>query len=183
MGNHGRLTPDHTPGRLRARTGPKRRRFSLAWWKRRAAEVAGSILLLLGVLALFLPGPGLLTIFAGLALLSTSFAWADRLMHPIKAKSFRLAKESVQSWPRIVLSTLGSLSLIAMGILWGMDFAAPGWWPIAERWWLVGGWGTGVGLMFSGTFALGLIIYSFVEFRVRGKKLPHEYKSEPHSGH
>ena len=162
--------------------GPKRRRFSGAWWKRRAAEVAGSILLLVGVLALFLPGPGLLTMVAGLALLSTSFAWADRLMHPIKAKAFRLAKESVQTWPRIAMSILGSLILVAVGILWGMDFAAPSWWPIGERWWLFGGWATGITIMASGAFALGLIVYSFVQFRVRGHRLPADFKLESQPG-
>ena len=163
--------------------GPKRRRFSAAWWKRLAAEIAGSILLLLGVLAIFLPGPGLLTIFAGLALLSTSFDWADRLMHPIKARAFRLAKEGVQTWLRIAMSLVGSLSIVAVGILWGMDFAAPGWWPIAERWWLIGGWATGITMMASGAFALGLIVYSFVEFRIRGRRLPSEYRYKTQPGH
>ncbi len=162
--------------------GPKRRRFSAAWWKRLAAEVAGLFLLLLGVLAIFLPGPGLLTIVAGLALLSTSFEWADKLMHPIKARAFRLAKESVQTWPRIAMSVLGGFSLVAVGILWGLDFAAPGWWPIAERWWLFGGWATGITVMASGAFALGLIIYSFVEFRLRGHRLPAEYRVETQQG-
>lgn len=163
--------------------GPKRRRFSAAWWKRLAAEIAGIILLVVGVLALFLPGPGLLTVFAGLVLLSTSFDWADRLMHPIKERSFRLAKQGVQTWPRIVMSALGALSLIAVGILWGMDFAVPGWWPIADRWWLLGGWATGVTMMASGAFALVLIAYSFVEFRIRGRLLPSEYTYESQRGH
>lgn len=158
--------------------GPRNRSFSAAWWKRRAAEVLGSILLVLGVLALFLPGPGLLTTFAGLALLSTSFHWADRLMHPIKARAFQLAFHSVDTWPRIVMSTMGSLLLVAIGILWGMDFAVPGWWPIDEKWWLFGGWGTGVTVMASGAFALGLVIYSFVQFRLRGHLLPDEYRRE-----
>ena len=38
--------------------------------KRIVLEVVGWALLLIGVAALFLPGPGLLCIFAGLALLS-----------------------------------------------------------------------------------------------------------------
>lgn len=160
--------------------GPRNRPFSAAWWKRRAAEVIGSILLLLGVLAIFLPGPGLLTTFAGLALLSTSFDWADRLMHPIKAKAFQLAFKSVETWPRIIMSAMGSLFLVAIGILWGMDFAAPAWWPVAERWWLFGGWATGITIMASGAFALGLVVYSFIQFRLRGHLLPAEYKPQGH---
>lgn len=158
--------------------GPRNRPFSAAWFRRRGAEVAGTILLLLGFLALFLPGPGLLTIVAGLALLSTSFDWADNLMHPVKAKAFQLAYESVDTWPRIIMSVIFSCGIIAVGILWGMDFAAPSWWPIAEHWWLVGGWTTGISIMASGTFALGLIGYSFVQFRLRGRRLPVEFRPE-----
>ncbi|MGO1384285.1 MAG: PGPGW domain-containing protein [Arachnia sp.] len=158
--------------------GPKRRKFSAAWWKRLAAEIVGIILLVVGVLALFLPGPGLLTIFAGLVLLSTSFDWADHLMHPIKERAFRLARDGVQTWPRIAMSALGALALIATGLLWGLDFAVPGWWPIADRWWLLGGWATGITMMVSGVFALGLIVYSVVEFRIRGRLLPSEYRYE-----
>lgn len=149
---------------------PTKLRTSGAWLKRRAAEVAGGVLLVLGVLALFLPGPGLLTIVAGLALLSTSFPWAERLMHPIKSKAFRLATEGVQTWKRIVFSTLGGLLLIAVGIAWGLDFPAPGWWPISESLWLVGGWATGISIMASGTFALALITYSYLQFRLPAQR-------------
>ncbi len=161
--------------------GPRNPPFSAAWWKRRAAEIVGSILLVLGVLAIFLPGPGLLTTFAGLALLSTSFDWADRLMHPIKARAFQLAFHSVDTWPRIIMSVMGSFMMMSVGILWGLDFAVPGWWPIDDGWWLFGGWATGVTIMVSGAFALGLIIYSFIQFRLRGHLLPDEYRPDNRS--
>ena len=83
--------------RLRMGLGPAKRRTSAGWVKRRAIEAAGIALLILGVIALFLPGPGMLTIVAGLALLSTSFSWANKLMHPIKAKAFHLATEGVRT--------------------------------------------------------------------------------------
>ncbi|RMB62475.1 hypothetical protein EAX62_04765 [Tessaracoccus antarcticus] len=133
--------------------------------KRLAAEIGGYVLLIVGVAALFLPGPGLLLIAAGLALLSTQYSWADKLLHPLKARAYHLAAEGVQTWPRIVMSTMGALMIVTVGILWGMDFRAPGWWPIDAKWWLFGGWVTGVTMMASGGFALGLIVYSFVRFR------------------
>ena len=40
----------------------------------------GFTVLLLGVVMLALPGPGLVTIVLGLALLGTEFVWARRLM-------------------------------------------------------------------------------------------------------
>ncbi len=135
--------------------------------KRLAAEIGGYLLVVLGLVALVLPGPGLLLIVAGLALLSTQYRWAKRLLHPAKARAYRLAAKGVQTWPRIALSTFFGLSLVAIGILWGIDFPAPAWWPINPRWWLFGGWGTGVTIITSGGFVLGLIIYSFVRFRPR----------------
>ncbi|MGV8847656.1 PGPGW domain-containing protein [Tessaracoccus sp.] len=144
-----------------------KRRATLAVAKRLVIEITGFLLLLVGVAALVLPGPGLLFIAAGLALLSTQYAWADRLLHPLKDRAFHLAAEGVQTWPRIAMSVLGGLSLVTMGILWGMDFPVPTWWPIDARWWLFGGWTTGLTLMSSGALALGLIIYSYRRFSPR----------------
>lgn len=142
---------------------------SVAVAKRLAAEIGGYLLLILGVAALFLPGPGLLLTVAGLALLSTQYKWAERLLHPIKERAFRLAARGVQTWPRVVTSVLGGLILVAVGILWGMDFRAPSWWPIDQKWWLFGGWATGVTIIASGGFALALIVYSFLRFRPGSK--------------
>ncbi len=135
--------------------------------KRLAAEIGGYFLVALGLVALVLPGPGLLLIVAGLALLSTQYRWANRLLHPAKARAYRLAAKGVQSWPRIAFSIFFGLSLVAIGILWGIDFPPPEWWPISPRWWLFGGWGTGVTVISSGGFVLALIVYSFVRFRPR----------------
>jgi uncharacterized protein (TIGR02611 family) len=47
--------------------------------------VAGFTLLVLGVALLVLPGPGWLTIAAGLAILAGEFEWARRLLDRLKA--------------------------------------------------------------------------------------------------
>lgn len=44
-----------------------------------AVSTVGSTLIVIGVVLLFLPGPGLLLIVAGLAVLSIEFLWAERL--------------------------------------------------------------------------------------------------------
>lgn len=134
-------------------------------WKRWAIEGAGWTLLILGIVALVLPGPGLLGVAAGLALLSSQYPWAKRLLHPIKARALRLATEGVQTWPRIALSVMGGLVLVAVGIVWGLHPPVPKWWPLRDQWWLLGGWTTGITLIFSGVVALGLMIYSFRRFR------------------
>jgi hypothetical protein len=48
--------------------------------------VIGSTVLLLGVVMLVVPGPGWLTIFAGLALLATEFAWARWMLKHAQAR-------------------------------------------------------------------------------------------------
>ena len=77
----------------------------------------------------------------------------------------RLAAEGVRSWPRVVSAAFGALVMVAIGILWGIGFSVPGWWPVAEHLWLVGGWATGVTIIVSGGLALGLITYSVLRFR------------------
>lgn len=44
-----------------------------------AVSTVGSILVVAGVAMLFIPGPGLLVLVAGLAVLSIEFLWAQRL--------------------------------------------------------------------------------------------------------
>jgi uncharacterized protein (TIGR02611 family) len=51
---------------------------------------AGFTLLAIGSVLLVLPGPGWLTIAAGLALLGTEFHWAKRLNQRLKSSAVRL---------------------------------------------------------------------------------------------
>ena len=55
--------------------------------KRVVLEGLGWLLLLLGIAAIFLPGPGLLGVFAGLALLSQQYDWAERRVEPVKVRA------------------------------------------------------------------------------------------------
>src|SRR6476659_4635183 len=140
--------------------------------RRVALEALGWVLVVAGIAALVLPGPGLLAIFAGLVLLSQQYEWAERRLEQVKAKALRGAAESVETWPRIVLSTTVALGLVALGVLWTWRPEAPTWWPVDEQWWLAGGWPTGVTEIASGLFALGMIAYSYRRFRVRGEPAP-----------
>lgn len=133
--------------------------------KRVLIEGAGWLLVLVGIAALVLPGPGLLAMFAGLALLSTQYEWAEKRLEPVKAAALRAAADGVATWPRILMSALGVLALVAIGLTWGLSPAVPGWWPLADRWWLPGGWGTGISLIVSAAIAAGTIIYSYLNFR------------------
>ena len=47
--------------------------------------LVGSTLVVAGVAMLVLPGPGLLTVFAGVAILAAEFTWAEILLRRMKA--------------------------------------------------------------------------------------------------
>jgi len=57
-----------------------------AFVRRVAITVVGFALLLAGVAMLVLPGPGLLVILAGLAVLATEYAWAKRRMATVRRR-------------------------------------------------------------------------------------------------
>ncbi len=128
-------------------------------------EAVGWVLVVAGVAALILPGPGLLMLFGGLAILSQQYAWAERRMRPVEARAKRAAAEGVETVPRIILSSLGAAWLMGLGVLWLVRPDAPSWWPVRDSWWLIGGWPTGVTLLASGIIAAALIVYSIKNFR------------------
>jgi hypothetical protein len=133
--------------------------------KRISAQAVGWLLVVLGLAAMILPGPGLLLLVAGLAILSQQFAWAERRVEPVKRTAFKTAADGVATRTRVVVSTLGGLALIALGVVWGLRPPVPEWWPTRDSWWLVGGWATGSSLILSGLAALGLLVYSYRRFR------------------
>ena len=134
--------------------------------KRVLLETLGWVLVVAGIAALVLPGPGLLGLFAGLALLSQQYEWAERRVEPIKEKALKAAEEGVETPLRITLSVLAALILMACGVLWIWSPPAPGWWPVDESWWLFGGIGTGITQIVSGLIAIAMIGYSYKRFRL-----------------
>jgi hypothetical protein len=134
--------------------------------RRIVLETIGWILVVVGIAALVLPGPGLLAIFAGLVLLSQQYEWAERRLEPVKEKALKAAKDGVETWPRILISGGSALVLILAGVVWIWNPPAPSWWPLADDWWLIGGWGTGITQVLSGLIALAMIVYSYRRFRV-----------------
>ncbi len=132
--------------------------------KRVGLEVLGWTLVVVGIAAIPLPGPGLFGIVAGLAVLSQQYEWAERRLEPVKQRAMLEAAKGVQSPTRITISLLGVVTLCAVGALWIASPPAPGWWPVRESWWLFGGLWTGITQIGSGLFALGLVVYSYRRF-------------------
>lgn len=62
-------------------------RFMLRNSKRAAVSVAGFAILGIGIVMLVTPGPGLLVVIAGLAILANEYAWAQRALHAAKDRA------------------------------------------------------------------------------------------------
>jgi hypothetical protein len=119
----------------------------------------GWVLVLAGIAALVLPGPGLLLLLAGLVVLSQEYEWAERRVEPVKKKAFDVAQAGVSTYPRILLSLLGGLGLMALGVVWWVSPEIPEIGPVGPHL-PFGGWATGSTLIMSGLIALGLLVYS-----------------------
>lgn len=72
--------------------------------KKVVIALVGGVVLIVGVIAIPYPGPGWLIVFAGLAILSTEFEWASRILHVARGKydawQHWLARQAV--WVRVV---------------------------------------------------------------------------------
>jgi uncharacterized protein (TIGR02611 family) len=62
-------------------------RFILRNGKRVGVSILGMVLVAAGLIMLLLPGPGLLAIIAGLAVLATEYVWAERMLNLAKRKA------------------------------------------------------------------------------------------------
>ncbi len=99
--------------RRRVRANP---RANLAW--RVAIGVVGTLVLVVGVIAIPYPGPGWLIVFAGLGILATEFTWAGRLL--------RFARRHYDRWMAwvgrqnvVVKALLGLLTCaVVLATLW-----------------------------------------------------------------
>jgi hypothetical protein len=140
---------------------------------RLALIVAGWLLVLIGIAALVLPGPGLLLILAGLVVLSQQYEWAERRVDPMAAKAFEVAKQGVSTWPRILVSALAACCVIAVGVVFWMDPQIPSIWIVGPEL-PFGGWPTGLSIIVSGFIALGLLIYSVIRWRHEAR---HEHRT------
>jgi uncharacterized protein (TIGR02611 family) len=91
--------------------------------------VAGTAVLVLGIVLIPYPGPGWLVVFAGLAILATEFSWAGRLL--------TYARGRYGSWTRwlgrqhwaVKLMVLVATAVVVVAFLW-----------LLNALWTVAGW-------------------------------------------
>ncbi|MGB3830172.1 MAG: PGPGW domain-containing protein [Ornithinimicrobium sp.] len=135
------------------------------WLRRVGYDIIGWTLMVVGVILMPLPGPGTLIVVTGLVILAQNNVWAARRLAPMKRQAYRAAKEGVKTWPRVVISALGGMTVVFVGVTFIMSPPPPRIWPLDERWWLFGGVWTGLSIVLSGLVALGLLAYSVKRFR------------------
>lgn len=76
----------------------------LAW--RIGVAVLGGTITVLGAIFLVTPGPGWLVIFAGLGILASEFAWAERALIKTKMVALRAAQRALPPGKRKLYITL-----------------------------------------------------------------------------
>ncbi len=83
--------------------------------KRYAVTIAGFGVLAIGAVLLVLPGPGLLLIVVGFAILATEYVWAHRLMVRAKKEARRVQEAAVASRLRTGGSLAFASGLVGLG--------------------------------------------------------------------
>lgn len=133
-----------------------------SWFRRTGSEVLGWVLVFVGLALLVLPGPGLLALLAGIALLAPHYAWARRILDPLHDRAVEAAKEGVSTKARVLLGVAGVFWLFGLGAVWLLAPPIPVFsvwgWDIGPR--LPGGAATGIGLIASGAAGGALLAYS-----------------------
>lgn len=126
-----------------------RERVAETRWRRRLAArrtvdhayrvgvgIVGGVIVAFGLATIPLPGPGWLTVIAGLFVLATEFLWAERLLEFTKGKVKRWSDWiSVQPlWVRVLLGAATAAfvyGVLVVGLhLMGVPDWMPGWVPL-----------------------------------------------------
>ena len=93
-----------------------KRNPALALAYRIAVGIVGSLIVVLGLALVPLPGPGWLIVFLGLGILATEFAWAQRLLD--------FGRRTLKSWLRWLgdqnLAVRGLISLVTLAFVVGV---------------------------------------------------------------
>lgn len=92
--------------------------------KKTFVGIIGGIVLIAGVIMIPYPGPGWLVVFAGLGILSTEYAWAQRVLHYAKGKY-----DAWQAW-------IGGQNIVIKALFWLLTAAV-----VIVTIWLLDGYG------------------------------------------
>lgn len=130
--------------------------------RRLLLSTLGWLLVLVGVVLYPLPGPGLLVLVLGLALLSRYDPWAARRLAPLQRRALVETRRSVATLPRLLVTASVTVALGVSGLVWLADPARPDWWLLPTWTWLPGGTWAGVGQIVSGVAGLAVVMWARV---------------------
>ena len=82
-----------------------------------AVTLVGVALLVVGAALMVLPGPGILLIVAGLAVLATEYVWAQTLLRRAKRQAQEVQRAAVASPVRTATSVMFAVALGVCGVL------------------------------------------------------------------
>jgi intracellular septation protein A len=101
-------------------------------FKRFAVTIVGAALLLLGGAMMVLPGPGILVIVAGLAVLATEYVWAQRMLKTAKTQAEKVQEAAVASPVRTAATFVFGVALLGLGLamVFLRDVDLPFWSPV-----------------------------------------------------
>ena len=100
--------------------------------KRFAVTIVGVALIALGAAMMVLPGPGILVIVGGLALLATEYVWARKMLKTARAKAEEVQEAAVASPVRTAGTLLFGVLLLGLGLamVFLRDVDLPFWSPV-----------------------------------------------------
>lgn len=121
----GRITDEDlaqaVPPRRWAAVGLRGPAIVLRWFtrnlKRLVVLVLGVTVLAAGVAMLVLPGPGVLIIIAGLAILATEFVWAERAMNATLSRASKVSGSVTGSATGRAMLAISALFLLSAGVV------------------------------------------------------------------
>jgi uncharacterized protein (TIGR02611 family) len=102
-----------------------------------AVTVVGSLVILAGLVMMVMPGPGILGLIVGLAILSTEYEWAARWLARAKRKAHEARVMAEQMDPRVRRRRLllaGTAILVVFGVV-AAFVVAYGWPGVAVTGW------------------------------------------------
>lgn len=115
----------------------------MALLRRSIVTVVGALLVAVGIALMVLPGPGILLVVAGLAVLATEFAWARDLLGTAKDRAVKAQQEAVASPWRTWSTVIFAFGMVGVGIAMIVieDVPWPMWDSMIDRFWtpLTGG--------------------------------------------
>jgi undecaprenyl pyrophosphate phosphatase UppP len=117
--------------------------------KTAVVAVLGGLLIAGGVALFVLPGPGVVLVAAGLAVLATRFSWAKKPLDYAKGKAEEGLDQVAQSPWRAAWAVVAALALIVLGVLSLAGIELPFMNAV-----------TAVMLILSGLFLVGTVVYA-----------------------